>query len=246
MFRSRIGPRIAGTLAVVALLAVTLTDVFVTSFWDDNSMLTDVVSNVLVLIVGVAVVNEFITDRQTRRWNLVRHAALIEFVYAVRPVWVRLTCFLGLDDQRRPLEELDEFLHSESGQDQLRAACTRVAADGQKRGELIPLLQELTPATRSALADWSPVMVAATGPSPEVISRFADFHGRMLRLQAVLEEEVSGRLTRINYGIGDEKWIATRLLGVVMRAQELDVQLLDRADQLVPAHDWLDPAFTAT
>jgi hypothetical protein len=68
----------------------------------------------------------------------------------------------------------------------------------------------------------------------------------MLRLQAVLEEEVSGRLTRINYGIGDEKWIATRLLGVVMRAQELDVQLLDRADQLVPAHDWHDPAFTTS
>ena len=53
-------------------------------------------------------------------------------------------------------------------------------------------------------------------------------------------------LTRINYGIGDEKWIATRLLGVVMRAQELDVQLLDRADQLVPARDWHDPAFTVS
>src|SRR3954451_19625742 len=104
VFRSRNGPRIAGILAVVALFVVTLTDVFITSFWDDYSMLTDVVSNVLVLIVGVAVVNEFVSARQTRRWKLVRHAALIEFVYAARPVWVRVTAFLGLDEQRRPLE----------------------------------------------------------------------------------------------------------------------------------------------
>src|SRR3954447_11998823 len=140
VFGSRNGPRIAGIAAVAALLSVTLTDVFVTSFWDDNSMLTDVVSNVLVLIVGVVVVNEFVTARQTRRWKLVRHAALIEFVYAVRPVWVRVTAFLGLDEQRRPLEELDAFLRSEAGQEQVHAACTRVAADEQKRNELISLL----------------------------------------------------------------------------------------------------------
>lgn len=245
MFHSSIGPRIAGIAAVVALFSVTLTDVFVTSFWDDNSMLTDVVSNVLVLIVGVAVVNEFVTARQTRRWKLVRHAALIEFVYAVRPVWVRVTAFLGLDDQRRPLDELDAFLRSEPGQDQLQAACTRVAAGEQTRRELISLLEELTPTTRSALADWSPVMVAATGASAEIISRFADFHGRLVRLQAVLEEGVSGQLTHVHYELGYDDWIATRLAAVVMRAQDLDVQILNRAYELVPAEEWHDPAFTA-
>jgi hypothetical protein len=244
VFRSRSGPRIAGIGAVVALLSVTLTDVFVTSFWDDNSMLTDVVSNVLVLIVGVAVVNEFVTARQTRRWKLVRHAALIEFVYAVRPVWVRVTAFLGLDDERRPLEELDAFLRSGPGQDQLHAACTRLAADKQSRNELIPLLRELTSTTRTGLADWSPVMIAAAGPSAEIISLFADFHGRMLRLQAVLEEEVSGQLTHVRYELGHDHWIATRLAAVVMRALDLDVQILSRAYELVPAEEWHDPAFT--
>src|SRR3954447_313535 len=244
VFHSRSGPRIAGITAVVALVSVTLTDVFVTSFWDDNSMLTDVVSNVLVLIVGVAVVNEFVTARQTRRWKLVRHAALIEFGYAVRPVWVRVTAFLGLNDQRRPLEELDAFLRSEAGRDQLHAACTSVAADEHQRTELIALLRELTPTTRTALADWSPVMIAAAGPSAEIISLLADFHGRMARLQAVLEEEVSGQLTHVRYELGYDHWIATRLAAVVVRALDLDVEILDRAYELVPADEWHDPAFT--
>jgi hypothetical protein len=244
VFGSRNGPRIAGIAAVAALLSVTLTDVFVTSFWDDNSMLTDVVSNVLVLIVGVVVVNEFVTARQTRRWKLVRHAALIEFVYAVRPVWVRVTAFLGLNDQRRPLEVLDAFLRSPAGQDELQAACTSVAADEQKRNELVSLLKELTPTTRSALADWSPVMISAAGPSAEIISLFADFHGRMARLQAVLEEEVTGQLTHVRYESEHDHWTATRLAAVVMRALDLDVQILDRAYELVPADEWHDPAVT--
>lgn len=134
-----------------------------------------------------------------------RHAALIEFVYAVRPVWVRVTGFLDLDDQRRPLEGLDEFLRSDVGQNQPRAACARVAAEEQRRSELIPLLQELTPTSRSAPGRLVAGDDRCGRPSAEISWRFADFHGRMLRLQAVLEEEVSGHLTRVQYEIGDEK-----------------------------------------
>src|SRR5829696_3923002 len=63
--------RIAGALSLLALAAVTVSDFLLTDFWDRNAMATSVVADVFVLMVGVAVVNEFLAARSRRRWQLV-------------------------------------------------------------------------------------------------------------------------------------------------------------------------------
>jgi hypothetical protein len=62
--------RVSALLSMVALAAVALSDFLLTGFWDRNAMVTSVVADILVLIVGVAVVNEFLAARARRERRL--------------------------------------------------------------------------------------------------------------------------------------------------------------------------------
>ena len=63
--------RAVGGVALLLILAGSITDVAVTMFWDRNAMLTSVLADVLVLVVGVAVVNEWLDIRSAERWRTV-------------------------------------------------------------------------------------------------------------------------------------------------------------------------------
>lgn len=62
--------RVSAALSLLALAAATLSDFLFTGSWDRNAMATSVVADVLVLVVGVAVVNEFLAARARREWRL--------------------------------------------------------------------------------------------------------------------------------------------------------------------------------
>jgi len=70
--------RAVGGVALLLILAGSITDVAVTMFWDRNAMLTSVLADVLVLVVGVAVVNEWLDIRSAERWRTVAYYALVE------------------------------------------------------------------------------------------------------------------------------------------------------------------------
>jgi len=44
--------RISAALSVVALVAAAVSDFLATGFWDENAMVTSVVADILVLVVG--------------------------------------------------------------------------------------------------------------------------------------------------------------------------------------------------
>jgi len=52
--------RLAAALSLIALAFISVSDFLLTNFWDQHAMVTSVVADVLVLIVGVAAVNEFL------------------------------------------------------------------------------------------------------------------------------------------------------------------------------------------
>ena len=98
--------RIAAAIALVALAAGAASD-FLLDFWARNVMLTSVVANLLVLMVGVAVVNEYLAGRSARRWRLLGQFVLLELGRSARDVWIVLLERLGLEEGRDlPLDEL--------------------------------------------------------------------------------------------------------------------------------------------
>jgi hypothetical protein len=116
--------RLAGTLSLIALVLVSISDFTFTEFWDENAMATSIVADVLVLVVGVAVVNEFLAARSRSRWQLVAEYGLVELARSCRRVWIGLAERIGVGSRSElTREELRDLLedHDRSGQLDSRA-----------------------------------------------------------------------------------------------------------------------------
>ncbi|MFL5836441.1 MAG: hypothetical protein ACJ76K_07630 [Solirubrobacteraceae bacterium] len=241
--RRRLWFRALGAGALLLIVAASVTDVTITHFWDRNSMLTGVIADVLVLLVGVAVINEWLDIRATERWRTVARYALVELVYASRSTWVRLCHALDLHDGRdATVDELAERVKAPGGADVLQARAAQLLADPVRRGQLRALVTELSDQTRDTVTSWAPVMIT-TGPSADAINRFTRLHGRLMRLRFVLEKTIEGH--RIPYTeIDDDEWAARRVATLVRMGAQLAARFHDEAYELMAPEEWGDePAF---
>src|SRR3954452_22156646 len=136
--------RISAALSLMALAAVALSDFLLTGFWDRNAMVTSVVADVLVLIVGVAVVNEFLASRARREWRLLADYGMVELCEMARHIWGTLAQHIGVGRRESlTLGELRELVRSPGGQDTIRNLAREVAGDARRRRELYPVVDNL-------------------------------------------------------------------------------------------------------
>ena len=88
--------RASAIISIIALAIVSISDFVFTGFWDQNAMATSVLADLLVLVVGVAVVNEFLTARARREWRLLSDYGLVELGEIARHTWVMLAQNIGV------------------------------------------------------------------------------------------------------------------------------------------------------
>jgi hypothetical protein len=144
--------RVSAALSLVALAAVALSDFLLTGFWDRNAMVTSVVADVLVLIVGVAVVNEFLSARARREWRLLSDYGLVELGEVARHTWVMLAQQIGVGQRESlTLSELRELVHCPQGEGTLRELALAVATDESRRRSLHELVADLAENARARL-----------------------------------------------------------------------------------------------
>ena len=93
-------------------------------------MATSVVADLFVLIVGVAVVNEFLAARSRSQWQLVADYALVELSRSCRRVWVELTQGIGVGSREEiTRDELRDLALSNEGDDRAAKLAEAAAAD---------------------------------------------------------------------------------------------------------------------
>lgn len=220
--------RVSAALSLLALLAVALSDFLLTGFWDRNAMVTSVVADVLVLIVGVAVVNEFLSARARREWRLLSDYGLVELGEVARHTWVMLAQHIGVGRRESlTLSELRELVHSPEEEEALRELALAVARDESRRRSLHELVADLADNARARLGRWAPVLVET--PFPRSITRFVRMQARLTRLQTVLWEDSLN--WRPSYeGSGDAEWIAERIANVIQLGSRLDLELLEAVE----------------
>jgi hypothetical protein len=231
--------RALGGVALLLLVAASVADVALTDFWDHNAMVTGIVADVLVLLVGIAVVNEWLDIRASERWRTVAYYALVELMYTSRATWVRL-CH-QLDVHERPdatIVELRDRVLGEGGFEMLGERAAQALADPVGRRKLFELITELSDDSRTALTNWSPVMIT-TAESADAINRYTRLHGRLMRLRFVLQEDIEGH--RIpNIEVGDDAWAARRIATIVQMGARLSEDYRAEAFALVPPAEWAD------
>jgi hypothetical protein len=240
--RRRFLIRAVGATALLCIVAASVSDVTVTRFWDRNAMLTGILADVLVLVVGVAVVNEWIDIRSAERWRTVAYYALIELLYASRDTWVRLSDELDVaDDGTLTVRELSDQVLAEDGAAMLRDRAATALADPEARARLVDVVVQVSDVTRDALTNWAPIMIT-TRSSADAINRFTHLHGRLMRLRFVLQEDVVG-YTIDTIEVGDDAWAARRVATVIRLGAQLAEAYRDEAFQIVSVEEWSDEAF---
>jgi hypothetical protein len=220
--------RFAATLSILALIAVAISDFTFSGFWDENAMATSIVADVLVLIVGVAVVNEFLAARSRRQWQHLIDYALLELAGSCRHAWVTLAEAIGVAERTEVTrDELRALVWSAEGARRLEELALERASDTAWRRELEPTVRELNEAARRTLTSWAPVMVDT--PYASWLNRYVELQAALARLELSLAEEAAGRRPTFE-GTGDPRWIAARLCGLVDLGSRLALELGDRVD----------------
>src|SRR5215207_8787105 len=147
--------RVGAVLSLLALGAVALSDFLLTGFWDRNAMVTSVVADVLVLIVGVAVVNELLSARSRREWRLLSDYGLVELGETSRRIWVTLSEHVGVGKRESlTLDEMRSLVRSSQGEERTRKLALTVAGDGTQRKSLHGVVAELAEEARGRLRRW--------------------------------------------------------------------------------------------
>jgi hypothetical protein len=220
--------RIGAAISVVALVAAALSDFLLTGFWDHNAMVTSIVADVLVLVVGVAVVNEFVSARARREWRLLSDYGLVELGEAARHTWVMLAENIGVGKRETlTLHEFRELVRGEPLEEKLKELALTVAADQSRRRSLHELVADLADNARARLGRWAPVLVET--PFPHSVTRFVRLQARLTRLQTVLWEDSLN--WRPSYeGSGDAEWIAERIVNIIQLGSGLDLELLEAVE----------------
>ena len=234
--------RAVGGIALLLILAGSITDVAVTMFWDRNAMLTSVVADVLVLVVGVAVVNEWLDIRSAERWRTVAYYALVELLEASRDTWIRLSHELDVaGGEPMTVMQLSDRVLADGGAATLRDRAAAALADPEARARLLKLVVAVSEETRTALTNWAPIMIT-TAPSAAAINRFTDLHGRLVRLRYVLQEDIQG-YTIDSIEVGDDAWAARRIATVIRLGAELAKAYREESYAIVSLEEWSDEAF---
>jgi hypothetical protein len=227
------GTRLAAGLSLVALVAITISDFLLTDFWDRNAMATSIVADVLVLVVGIAVVNEFVAYRSRRRWQLVADYALSELASACRHAWITLAEWTGLASRREATRDEFRGILDRHGVHRVTELATQAANDPDAHRRLADLVTELAATSRLGLATWAPVLVET--PYSSALNRYVEFQALLAALDLVLFEESVGKLPGPDEPQGPE-WIGSRVGELIGCGAALESELYpDHAEIAVRA-----------
>jgi hypothetical protein len=222
--------RLAGVLSVIALILISISDFTFTEFWDTNAMATSIVADVLVLVVGVAVVNEFITARSRRRWEIVAEYGLVELARSCRRVWVGLAEAIGVGSRADlTRDELRTIIQEHADSGRLEGLAAEAVDTAEKRKVMHEVVSELVFDARAALTSWAAVLVEST--RSDSLGRFAEFQALLGRLDLVLSEEVEGHRVTTEE-TADPIWIAQRIATILHTGSNLAPELFYAAERI--------------
>lgn len=226
--------RAVGAVAFLLLLLVTISDFF-TDFWTGHAMVTANVSALLVLVVGGAVVNEYLSARSRRQWQTVAALAVTQLRDDTRVITVRLAAAVGKGDR------------SETRTDQVRAGiaadpdCMRAAAisalgESDERDGICRAASGVLDHSQLLAREWAAVMVNEPAYAG-LLDAFVDILNRTWRIAWALSPAERG-----DRPAPPDAAIATELNDIIIDALTLEDDLTEAVRQLLPWPDSFGPA----
>jgi hypothetical protein len=241
--------RIASLVAALALAGAIVSDVLAAGFWRKHPLVTSLLASLLVVVISAGAINEWLANRERRRWALLAQYALLELVRMARATWTGLLELMGLfDRERHPAEALKAGAEVIRDRSRLLASVAGVLEDPARREALHQALRRIAEGSDVLLGRWAGVMLSAA-PYAETINRHVELYARVSWVTAVLEHfepleedprrrRLAGSSPAVAFiGQLDDRWLSDALASIVQVAEELDRTSLELSFRIV-SPDW--------
>lgn len=242
--------RVFAGLAVLVLAAAIASDPLANGFWGRNPLLTNLVASLVAVVLTVAVINEVLERRQSRRWSVLAQYVLFELVLTARLTWTTLMELLGLMYIGEETEvALSTGAQTLSDTPRVVAATCQLLADSDRRQRLHGLIERLMSSSDEVLGRWAGVMLNSADYA-EVIDRHVELYARLAWVGSLLDhfeptddDPRRRRLSRSSpavqlQGDFDDDWLSDNLVAIAQLAETLDRESLQLALHIVPPEWW--------
>jgi hypothetical protein len=186
--------RVVGALAIVGIAATTALD-WLSDFWIEHPMATAYTSALLMLVLGIAVINEYLAARSRRRWHTVAALAITDLRDSTRDFADELASAVGVTDAtagggperlRQFLEEAEDLGRSTALADLARSTISDEAAGRALRTRITGGLARAQPIA----VRWAPVMIG-DGEYVGELDEYVDLLNRVWRVSWALSPAAS-------------------------------------------------------
>ncbi len=234
--------------AIAAFVGGVVSDFTNGSFWQHHALLSGLVASVIVVILSVAVINEFLERRRRRRWSVLAQYVMFELIRNARMIWSGVLEVTGLLPTLSSPESLDAGMQIVRDTPRLTSALCEVVDDEDRLARLHAEIAFLAEHADAVLGRWAAVMINVEVYA-EVIDRHVELAGAIAWITGLLDisrppddlrrqrRARSSPATQIETELGGE-WLADRIAVIAQLAEALDQGTLELALEIVPVEWW--------
>jgi hypothetical protein len=250
------GTRALAALALLALIGGVLSDALDGSFWSHHALLAGLASDVIVVMLTVALVNEAVERRSRQRWSVLAQYVMLQLVRDARLVWTGIAQLIGLmpaDGSADDGELFGSAAWIDAGSaavrdtERLTAALGVLVTDADRQKRLRKEIATFVEHNDAVLGRWAAVMLNADAYA-EVLDRHVELAGDLTWLGALLErgstdDDQAARRTRSHpaamiEGPLNKDQVVQRMVAITQLAEQLDRGTLAVALRIVPVQWW--------
>jgi hypothetical protein len=248
--------RLFAIFAVALLAAGIVSDFTNGGFWGRHTLLANIAASALVVLLSVAVINEFIEQRSRKRWRVLAQYVMFELVRNARMFWLGVLeeCeLLPTETSQRDFIEAGGRIVRDTAR--LTAAVRTMVGDTDKHARLHKDIAYFARHSDEVLGRWAAVMLDAELYA-EVIDRHVELAGVIVWIADLLDTKYppddvarqwrarSSPALQIEFAPG-VNWLADRIVTTTQLAESLDRDTLELAMRLVPLQWWEERLGTA-
>ena len=242
--------RVGAGLALVALAVAIGSERFAEHVWERHTLLAGLTSSAIVVMLSVAVVNEVLEFRRSRRWAVLAQYVMLELVRDARMFWTGMLELADLmpADANEPaaMAAAAEIVRDTP---RMTEAIHGILSDGRRRHELRESVAQVVLHNDEVLGRWAAVMLNADVYA-EIIDRHVELAGDLAWLNSLLENSDPSNVDGLRRqrarshpavlitGQLDDEAITSRLVAITQLAEQLDRGTLKLALKIVPIAWW--------
>ncbi len=215
---SRLTRHVLAAAIVLAVVAAVVLDES-GGYFADRAVLTNLVTDVALILLTLLVVDEYLRRRAERAWGNVAGLAFEDLAHSARGIWIAIARVGAVPGAPQDLDGYFAYASEREARKALTDRLVALAREPEGRQALLEVLQPAVGRARGIFVRWAPVMAGGDWHATEM-NEYATFLRRAAGLVAWLE---NASLGAVPIGIDETgrllEWLHRRAIGLDQRSR---------------------------